>query len=223
MNANPERFPRRVLLSTAGLTPQVVTETLYALAVGGPRPFVPTEIHVFTTAEGADRVRLQLLSDDPGWFHRLRDEYALPSIRFSMETVHVVQGEGAPLRDIHSPEENALMADAATSLVRELCADPNAAVHVSIAGGRKTMGYYLGYALSLFGRAQDRLSHVLVEPPFESHPEFFYPTRRKRVIYTQAPDRKPIDTSEARVKLAEIPFVRLREGLPAMLASGRAS
>jgi CRISPR-associated protein (TIGR02584 family) len=28
-------------------------------------------------------------------------------------------------------------------------------------GERKTMGFYVGYALSLFGRAQDRLSHVI--------------------------------------------------------------
>ena len=37
------------------------------------------------------------------------------------------------------------------------------------------MGFYVGYALSLFGRAQDRLSHVLVPPPYESRKDFFYP------------------------------------------------
>jgi CRISPR-associated protein (TIGR02584 family) len=40
-------------------------------------------------------------------------------------------------------------------------ADPQASLHVSIAGERKTMGFYVGYALSLFGRTQGRLSHVL--------------------------------------------------------------
>jgi CRISPR-associated protein (TIGR02584 family) len=59
--------------------------------------------------------------------------------------------------------------------VRELTADPDCAIHASIAGGRKTMGFYLGYALSLFGRPQDRLSHVLVSSPFESNQNFFYP------------------------------------------------
>jgi hypothetical protein len=59
----------------------------------------------------------------------------------------------------------------------------------------------------LFGRAQDRLSHVLVPPLFESRPDFFYP----------APGAK--DTS---VHLGPIPFVRLRDGLPERLLEGRA-
>jgi CRISPR-associated protein (TIGR02584 family) len=219
----PEDYPRRILLTAAGLTPQVVTETLYALAVGRNPAFVPTEVHVFTTQEGAQRVRLQLLSEDPGWFHRLRGEYKLSAIDFSMANVHVVEGESGVLEDIHTPGENAAVADAAALLMAEFCRDEDAAVHVSIAGGRKTMGYYLGYALSLYGRPQDRLSHVLIEPPFESHPEFFFPTRKKHVIYTHPPEQRPLDTSEARVMLAEIPFVRLRDGLPDALLERRAS
>ncbi|MBP6582128.1 MAG: hypothetical protein KA204_01445, partial [Chromatiaceae bacterium] len=47
-------FPRRILLAVTGLTPQVVTETLYALAMERQPPFIPTEIHLLTTAEGAE-------------------------------------------------------------------------------------------------------------------------------------------------------------------------
>ena len=32
---NPNRYPRRILLCVAGLSPQIVTETLYALTVTG--------------------------------------------------------------------------------------------------------------------------------------------------------------------------------------------
>jgi hypothetical protein len=106
--------------------------------------------------------------------------------------------------------------------VRGLTADPGSALHVSLAGGRKTMGYYAGYALSLFGRAQDRLSHVLVSEPFEQSWNFFYPTPYSRVIETK--DGKLADTRDARVTLAEVPFVRLRDGIvPERLRSGRAS
>jgi hypothetical protein len=81
------------------------------------------------------------------------------------------------------------------------------------------MGFYLGYALSLLGRPQDRLSHVLVSSPFESHADFFYPTPQQRVIYTA--DRQPLDASDATVMLADIPFVRLRDGLQeALLREG---
>jgi CRISPR-associated protein (TIGR02584 family) len=67
-----------------------------------------------------------------------------------------------PLEDIVTEADNVAVADFITEKVRAVTADPEASLHVSIAGGRKTMGFYLGYALSLFGRPQDRLSHVLV-------------------------------------------------------------
>jgi hypothetical protein len=66
----PEAYPRRVLLAVTGLTPQVVTETLYGLAVARDRAFVPTEILLITTLKGEVNARLSLLSEDPGWFHR---------------------------------------------------------------------------------------------------------------------------------------------------------
>jgi CRISPR-associated protein (TIGR02584 family) len=217
----PQTYPRRILLAVTGLSPQVVTETLYALSVRREPAFVPTEVHLLTTREGAHRARLALLSEDPGWFRRLAADYALPPITFDDSCIHCIVGaHGAPLEDIRDIDDNERAADFITEQVRSLTADPAAALHVSIAGGRKTMGYYLGYALSLFGRAQDRLSHVLVSEPFESSWDFFYPTPYSRVITTR--DNKLADTADAQVTLAEIPFVSLRHGLPQRLLSGRA-
>jgi CRISPR-associated protein (TIGR02584 family) len=81
---NPEHYPCRRLLCVSGLSPQIVTETLYALTVLSEPHFVPTEVHLLTTAEGADRARLTLLSEEPGWFHRLCKDYGLPEIRFTL-------------------------------------------------------------------------------------------------------------------------------------------
>ena len=88
---NPQSYPRRILLCVSGLSPQIVTETLYALTVIGEPRFVPTEIHLLTTAEGAEWARLTLLSDDPGWFQRLRQDYGLPAIRFTLDTLHILR------------------------------------------------------------------------------------------------------------------------------------
>lgn len=218
----PHEFPRRVLALAVGLTPQVVTETVYALAIQRRPPWVPTEIRLLTTAEGAMRARLMLLDAESGHFGRMCREYpGLQAVRFTEQDIAVMNGGRQPLADIRTPAENATAADAITDFVRGLCADPDAAVHVSIAGGRKTMGYYLGYALSLFGREQDRLSHVLVNEPFESLPQFFYPPARPRVVL--AAGNRPATTADARIELAEIPFVRLRAGLPSSLLSGAAS
>ncbi len=220
---HPERYPRRVLLLVTGLSPQIVTETLYALAVRREPPFVPTEVQLVTTARGREHALLDLLSEAPGWFHAFLREYGLDGVRFEPGHIHVPVGaDGEPLEDIRTPEDNARVADVITERVRALTEDPATALHVSIAGGRKTMGFYAGYALSLYGRPQDRLSHVLVSQPYEGHPEFFYPTRRPHVIHTMDAERKPLDTSRAEVTLAEIPFVRLRHGLDERLLQGEA-
>lgn len=167
-------FPRRILLAATGLFPQIVTETLYALAVqpgAAGQAFLPTEIHLITTAEGARLARTALLHPDGGQFHALLANYPqLGHPVFDDAHIHQIHNaQGQPLPDIRTPEENACAADAITTLMAQLTHDPQAALHVSIAGGRKTMGFYLGYAFSLFARPQDELSHVLVSSPFESH------------------------------------------------------
>jgi CRISPR-associated protein (TIGR02584 family) len=218
----PHHYPRRVLLAVAGLSPQILTETLYALAVVGEPAFLPTEIQLLTTAEGAERARLSLLSDDPGWFARLCGDYGLKPPAFGPDHIQILtDAAGTPLADIRRVADNACVADQLTERIRALTADPDCALHVSLAGGRKTMGYYAGYALSLCGRPQDRLSHVLVSEPFEQSWNFFYPTPYSRVIETR--DGKLADTRDAAVTLAPIPFVRLREGLPERLLAGQAS
>ena len=214
LKGDQDNFSRRVLLAVTGLTPQIVTETLYALAVTQAKPWVPTEIRLITTAEGAERARLSLLDPKEGQFHALCRDYGLTGqIAFSPENIMVIRdASGVSLTDIRTPEDNTLAADALLAEVRALCADETCALHVSIAGGRKTMGFFLGYALSLFGRSQDRLSHVLVNEPFESLREFYFPPAQPSVLHTTA--GRPIHTADAQIMLAEIPFVRLRDGLP---------
>lgn len=210
---------RKILLAVTGLSPQIVTETLYALAQQA-EPWVPDEVHVITSREGRRRVELSLLDAAQGQFHALcRDYPALARTRFESSFIHTIADiGGTPLDDIRTPEDNARAADLIHEVVRNLTAAPDTALHVSIAGGRKTMGFYLGYCLSLTARPQDRLSHVLVSEPFEFLPDFYFPPKEARVLLTR--DNRPVRTSDAQVMLAEIPFVRLRKLLPeSVLAS----
>ena len=214
----PQTYPRRILVVVTGMSPQVVTETTYALAVREPA-WVPTEIRLVTTRMGAEIAEQGLLNGE-GWFHRLRRDYDLPAIDFNAERILTLSDAASePLDDIQTPADNTAAADAITQLLCELTEDDASALHVSIAGGRKTMGFYLGYALSLYGRRQDRLSHVLVNPPYESLPEFFYPTPTEMMVKTRS--GRLVDVRDAQVGLAEIPFVRLREGLPEDLLAGK--
>ena len=217
---------RRILLAVTGMSPQIVTETLYALGVenGAHKgAFLPTEIHRLTTATGAQEARTALLHPDGGQFHALLADYPqLGNPRFDDTCIHIIRNAaGEPLADIRTPEENALAADTITDLMAELTSDPGAALHVSIAGGRKTMGFYLGYAFSLYARPQDELSHVLVSSPFEGHPDFFFKPATPKRLTTR--DNRNIDTAAATITLARIPVVRLRHGLPQELLERRAS
>jgi CRISPR-associated protein (TIGR02584 family) len=73
--SEPHTHPHRILLLVTGRPPQVVTETLYALCVSREPAFIPTEVHLITTSEGAQDARLALLSEPDGWFHRLCRDY----------------------------------------------------------------------------------------------------------------------------------------------------
>lgn len=220
---HPASYERRVLVAAAGMSPQVVTETMYALAVAKAPPFVPTEVLVVTTHEGAQRVRDTLLPNGEGWLRRLCSDYDLPPVAFDEGHIRELRStDGKALPDIRRPADVEAAADTITRVLGELTRDDASALHVSIAGGRKTMGFYVGYALSLYGRAQDRLSHVLVSPPYESNPRFFYPPPASMPIPQQA-GLPPIDARNGEVSLAEIPFVRLREGLPEGLLRGEIS
>jgi len=217
----PAADPRRILLAVTGMTPQVVTETLYGLMRENPHT-LPHELHLLTTADGAERARLALLSEQPGWFQRFLTDYGLPPIAFDASHVHVLRdADGLPMADIRSAADNALAADQVAELVRRFTADAQAPtqLHVSLAGGRKTLGFFAGYALSLWGRDHERLTHVLVADPFEASWDFFYPTPYERIIATR--HNTLVDCAQAEVTLADIPFVRLRHGLPGALLNGQ--
>lgn len=202
---------KRILLAVSGMSPQIVTETLFSLATRSENQFIPTDIFVITTADGKKQAEQQLLHPETGKFHQFCKDYAMPEIRFSAANIWVIENaDGLPLNDIKTPQDNEAAADFITHKVRDLTRDENCALHVSIAGGRKTMGYYLGYALSLYGRKQDCLSHVLVTDKYESLREFFYPTPYSQIIFDR--DNKSLDAQDAEVMLAEIPFVRLIDG-----------
>jgi CRISPR-associated protein (TIGR02584 family) len=205
------------LLFVAGLSPQVITETLYCLLVQRQPPVDVRELHVLTTCVGKRRVCDDLLSPTRGWFPRFCREYSIPRsrIRFDARTIHVVTGaNGAPLEDVRTPEDNARVADAVLGLVRDLTRDPTVALHASVAGGRKTMGLLLGIAFQFLARPQDRLSHVLVSPPaLEGDRHFFYPPPTPTVFRVRG---GRVRSRDVRVELAEIPVLLLRDHVQAI-------
>ncbi len=203
---------KNVLVCVAGATPQVITETIYALATKTAPVFI-NELYIITTAYGRDVIKKRLLDD--GILLNLLKEYNLPHIEFTEDNIVVIKDiNGKCLDDIKNDKENESTGDIITDFVRKMCERSDIALHCSIAGGRKTMSFYLGAALQLFGRPQDRLYHVLVSPEFENNPDFFYPPKRPVKIRCRLPEgEKLISTSRAEIHLADLPFLRLKDNV----------
>ncbi len=218
---------RKVLIAVLGLTPQIITETLYYLTQVKKPPVIPDEVYVITTSRGRERILKSLLGEG-GQFVRFCREYGIDpdAIRFGADTVLTLRdAQGRPLEDIRTARDNELAADQIVAFVRDMAEDPDATLYCSAAGGRKTMGIYLAYALTFFGRPQDVLFHVLVDEEFEAHPEFFYKPKEAKTLHVRSPDGslRLASTEKARIELAEVPFVRLREKLEGLFGPGPAS
>ena len=219
----PATYPRRVLLSVMGMSPAILTETLWALKQQDP-PFIPTEIKVITTQHAQEQIQTHLLGKSDkhkGGFLRYCADFDIDASIFTTQDIQLIKNkQGKPLDDIVSPGDNQDVANIITATLEQLSKDDNCAIHVSLAGGRKTMGYYAGYALSLFGREQDRLSHVLVESKYENCGDFYYPTPYSHIVHQRHDNKAKYDAQYAHIDLAEIPFVRINKSIPPALLKG---
>ena len=154
-------------------TPALFDGTLYA--VTQQRRERVDKIHVITTLSGRDKITSMLLDLQHGQFYAFCRDYHIDpaSIKFD-ETMLKLRPNERMLDDIRTVDDNSYAADQICEIVRELTPDPDTRLHASAAGGRKTMSIYLTAAMQIFGRGQDRLSHVLVDEYFWMHTGFFY-------------------------------------------------
>ena len=144
---------KNILLAVTGLTPQILTETLYYYTITAHPPVVFDEILVITTGTGKKKLIDSLLANDTGQYHRFCRDYLVSGIRFDEACIMTI-GNRKILDDIRTVEDNAVMAAQILSTVKGLTSDPATTLYCSIAGGRKTMGAYLALALQLYGRSR---------------------------------------------------------------------
>ncbi|WP_418641482.1 CRISPR-associated ring nuclease Csm6 [Vibrio chaetopteri] len=212
---------KHILLSIAGLTPQVITETLFGIhqeqqkqvTNGITKWHWPERIEVITTSLGKEQIMLGLLAKDGeglSMLEKLCRDYQRPVPELSDTTIMVIPDEhGQPVKDARSKQDHEALASFIVRHVARLCSEPEVQLHASLAGGRKTMTFFLGYALALFAREGDTLSHVLVDKDYEGIRDFYYPTPNTHPIPGRE-ENSHIDASKAKVTLAEIPYIRHR-------------
>lgn len=209
---------RDILVAVLGVSPAILTETLWCLAHENP-PIFPQKIIVFTTLRGRDSLKRYLFQQPE-----------LCRLRQTLHEKNLDPGEGWHfgmasdcIRLFPSPDGSCDLEDIANSLdsqaaadylfrsLRDLTSDPKTRLIASLAGGRKTMGALLTSCMVLLGRRQDRLCHVLVNTPFDSphlQPPFYFPVEGR--MHHLPGNEEVFPSVEARVELTDIPFVRVR-------------
>ena len=206
------------LIAVTGLSPAIVTETLWALAQEKPR-VLPQRVIFITTGIGAAKIKEQLhtplaaFGGQTAW-QALRTALKAKDHELIAEAPRLISrankktGTLDTLADIQTPEENDTAASFILEEVRRIVENPDTPLIASIAGGRKTMGALLHAAVTLIGRETDRITHVLVSPPYETMPGFFFPTQPGAALMDREGKAHP--PAKAKVNLADVPFVPLR-------------
>ena len=209
---------KTTLLAVTGLSPAIVTETLYALARENP-PILPERVVFLTTATGAHQIETQLFTPSPAWggltvWESLRTSLGAKPDQLIAESPRLIcypdenSGRQAPLVDIVSPADNHAAAESIFGAVWDIVRDADHRLIASIAGGRKTMGALLHSAVSLIGRESDRITHILVETPYDALAGFFYPEQPEQALLDRS--GRVREARDARLHLTDIPFVPLR-------------
>lgn len=193
----------RVLVTSVGLSPQVVTETLHAL--WSSDGWVPDRLVLLVTPRAADLVRAVLLDPDSGAISAWARDWKVAGAAHLARSAEVVEAT-SDSGDTDGQQGVIAFAECAWRVLGRLTAAPDTELHVSIAGGRKPAAALLGLLMAVLGRPQDRMSHVLV-PPEAAAAGLFYPSAGSRIVLTPAGDL--LDAAKLTITLIDIPFPRL--------------
>jgi CRISPR-associated protein (TIGR02584 family) len=204
-----------VLLTLVGTTPAVLTETVYALAHRSPA-IVPDRIVAVTTAGGRSILQDQLFKR--GNWAALRANLKRSrnidddKLRFGpiAECIRVFPSADRTkeLDDIRTAADNEAVAEFLMEVVRSFTDNDSIQLIVSIAGGRKGTSALLLSVMTLLGRGDDIITHIIVNDPWISFSDFFFPGCPG--TFNDPATGKRLRSVDAKLDLAEVPFVPLR-------------
>jgi CRISPR-associated protein (TIGR02584 family) len=226
---NAASSPEVILLVVTGMSPAILTETIWALAQEEPK-VLPDRIVVVTTGAGKEQIIQELFTTKPwfssqsGWDCLLQaletaGHDTASRLRFdpySDDVRLITRWEARSRRrkilsDIRSRADNEAVADFILDVARSIVENPDTQLIASVAGGRKTMGTLLYACMTLIGRETDRITHVLVDEPFDDpklEPKFYFPGQPAAELTTF--QRQRVCAVDAQIVLADLPFVPLR-------------
>lgn len=187
---------KNILIAVTGLSPQIVSETLFVLSV--KIKIKIDELFIVTTKTGKEFIlgkgknKLPSLKSE---IAKMCREYKINCPTFDeKKNIYIAKEESLEISDVKTNKDNQLFPNLITNVIREKSSNPENVLYCSLSGGRKTMSAYMGFALSLFARENDMLYHVIVNDEFEKSKKFY-------------PDKKD---KKSEFILSEVPYLKLR-------------
>lgn len=198
---------RVVLISVVGMSPAVVTESIWGLHQERPE-LVPDEVVVYTTRLAWENLHKALFSGQEGasvWV----DLQQKVGRNITLRKRIFEDNQGGELPDIVTSADQELVADQLLRGIRELKNPQQGECRVvaSVAGGRKSMSALMYAAMSLGAEADDLITHVLADETATSCPAFFFPAQQQQELVNRKGE--PFTAAKVQIDLAEIPFVPL--------------
>jgi CRISPR-associated protein (TIGR02584 family) len=204
-----------ILISLVGATPAVLTETVWSLATKAD-PIIPDRIIALSTAPGARLLKEKLFIN--GHWERMLAELksrGVPldgKLKFGpiADSIRVFPdlSRARELDDIRSLEDNQAVAEFFMEIIRSFTENDSTRLIVSIAGGRKTTSALLHSVMTLLGRAQDQINHILINDEWIYQKDFLYPGCKGKFIDRET--GKALSSADALLELVDVPFVPLR-------------
>ena len=197
---------KHILMMTVGTSPAVITEMVYSLAKD-PNRGAPDEVIVITTKEGEAKIVRDLL--ESGVWEKMKKDLNI-SPAFGDANIELIKDEETKRsHDVTTTDGINAMADFLLDRLRSYTDRSDTIISFSIAGGRKSMSAVGGLVMTLLGRKDDKMYHILVNDPFDKpnlQPPFYYPIPGAIHYFND----KPHKSEDAQLQLGEIPFVRCR-------------
>ncbi len=216
------------LIAVTGLSPAVLTETIWALAKDPVEPVIPDKILVLTTLTGERKLKEQLFGPDDLWL-TLREQLLGkrhaddPRLDFSdtPDRIRVFTrksgGKRIQLDRMDTKEETEAVGDCLVEELWNWVGRPDTRVLASISGGFKTMSALLYAAMTVLGGQDDRILHVLVNEPYDGNttPFFYWPKQPVQELRTLRPGAPGpagtvVTAAKAKLVLTDVEFPPLR-------------
>lgn len=230
---------RKIFVATIN-TVAVLTETLYALMydhLGEMKAdlWIPDEIHIICTKYPLNTLATEICVAS-GPLHTLFSK-PVPPVKIFIPhktnpatiieltwsddgTALSLPTEDDMLEDVSEPEQADKMNRCIQRVLARAIDEGNKnEVHLSIAGGRKTMSAHAMAVFQLFGRPIDVVSHTLISPAIFENTQviFWHPKHGVKLRPNATIQACPVAT-EAKITLVDIPFATHEYGEKASIS-----